>query len=270
MCGSFSLSAWVFLHFGGRFGVAVRDYGAMERHTFVRGGRVIEEGEQDVGEESFQLSLAGKLWTETPFNVRAFKTTIVDAWKLKKPVEVQELGKNLFLFIFSTKRDLDKILNSGLWSFDRNILVLNRIFGTEQPSEMALDSTSLWIKVYDLPLRLRSIAMVTRLGNTVGVFEEADTRDPNRLGKFMRLKVQVDLKKSMKRGTIVRYQGKDLKVFFRYERLPAFCFICGKLGHQMRECDDSENPDDEGYEDVEEKDLPFGPWLRASPLPKLR
>lgn len=104
---------------------------------------VIDEGEEGVGEESFQRSLAGKPWTETPFNVRAFKQTIVDVWKLKKPMEVQELGKNVFLFIFSTKHDLDNILSSGPWSFDRNILVLKRISKTEQLSEMALDTTSL-------------------------------------------------------------------------------------------------------------------------------
>lgn len=131
---------------------------------------IIAEGDEDVGEESFQRSLAGKLWTESPFNIRAFKQTIVDAWKLKWSVEVQELAKNLFLFIFSTKRDLDNVISSGPWSFNRNILVLKRITRIEQPSEMALDTTSLWARVYDLPLRLRSVAMATRLGNMMGGF----------------------------------------------------------------------------------------------------
>lgn len=36
----------------------------------------------------------------------------------------------------------------------------------------------------------------------------------------------------------------------------------------MKECDDNENPDVEGFEDIEEEDLPFGPWLRASSLPR--
>lgn len=183
-------------------------------------------------------------------------------------MEVQELGKNLFLFTFSTKRDLENVLNSGPWNFDRYVLVLKRISGIEQPSEMALDSTSLWARVYDLPLRLRTENMATRLGNMMEKFEEADNSDCNGLGKFLRVKVSLDLKKPMKRGTMIQFQGKDLKVFFRYKRLPAFCFICGKLGHQMKECDEGDNPEENAYDDFEEKDLPFGPWLRASPLPK--
>lgn len=106
------------------------------------------------------------------------------------------------------------------------------------------------------------------IGEFDGDFEEADNRDCNRLGKFLRIKISLDLKQPVKRGTVIRFQGKDLKVFFRYERLPAFCFICGKLGHQMKECDEEENNEDKDYEETDERDLPFGPWLRASPLPR--
>lgn len=87
--------------------------------------------------------------------------------------------------------------------------MLKRISGSEQPLEMSLDSTSLWARVYELPLRLRTDAMATRLGNMMGIFEEADTRDCNRLGKFLRVKVSIDLKRPTKRGTAIRFQGKE-------------------------------------------------------------
>ena len=41
----------------------------------------------------------------------------------------------------------------------------------------------------------------------------------------------------------------------RYERLPDFCFCCGTLGHQFRECIK--------YKDQKQEDLAFGPWMRA-------
>lgn len=59
-----------------------KDFSEEEGHT------VIEEGEEDVGEDHFNDALQGSYGLKPPFNVRAFKTTIVDAWKLKKPVEV--------------------------------------------------------------------------------------------------------------------------------------------------------------------------------------
>lgn len=219
-------------------------------------------------EDQFQRSLAGKLWTSSAYNIRAFKQSIVEFWKLKNPVEIQDLGKNLYLFRFAAKRDLEYVLKNGPWSFDRNILVLKRTTGIEQPSEMKMSTMTFWARIYDLPLKLRTESMAKKIGDVIGKFEETDPKDHHRLGRFLRIKVEIDLTKPMKRGTVVRFQGKDLRVFFKFERLPIFCFVCGRIGHQIRECEETDAQDGEGFEEIEEKELPFGPWLRASPLPR--
>lgn len=220
------------------------------------------------GEEIFTRSLVGKLWTEDSFNSRIFKQFMVQAWRLKNPIEVQDLNNNLFVFRFSTKKDLESVLKNGPWSFDRNLVILKRVTGDEQPSEMPMHSGDLWARVYDLPLKLRSDAMAMKLGNSLGTFVEVDNKEGNRMGKFLRLKAIVDLRKPLKRGTMVKYQGKDLRIFFKYERLPTFCFLCGQIGHQIKDCEAMEGKDETDFEDIDEKELPFGKWLRASPLPK--
>uniref|UniRef100_A0A803NYQ1 CCHC-type domain-containing protein n=1 Tax=Cannabis sativa TaxID=3483 RepID=A0A803NYQ1_CANSA len=52
-------------------------------------------------------------------------------------------------------------------------------------------------------------------------------------------------------------------VDFRYERLPEFCFECGKLGHPFEQCVSFMERMDNGNDD----DLPFGPWMKGSKLP---
>jgi hypothetical protein len=193
---------------------------------------------------------------------------ITQAWRLKNPIEVQDLNKNLFLFHFTSKRDAETVLKNGPWSFDRNLVVLKRISGDEQPSDIEMHTGEVWARIYDLPLRLRSDAMAKRLGDLLGNFIEVDNKDGNRLGKFLRVKTLIDLRKPLKRGTVVKYQGKDLRVFFKYERLPTFCFVCGKIGHQIKDCEEMDGKEEAEFEDIEEKELPFGLWLRASPLPK--
>ncbi|MCI08934.1 hypothetical protein A2U01_0030016, partial [Trifolium medium] len=128
---------------------------------------------------------------------------------------------------------------------------------------------SFWARIYELPLKMRSEAMAKKLGDFIGKFEEADQRDANRLGRFLRVKISIDLRKPLKRGTVVHYQGRGLKVFFKYERLPNFCFLCGRIGHQMRECEENSDQGDGDYGDIEETEQSYGPWLRASPLPKV-
>ncbi|XP_058725488.1 uncharacterized protein LOC131596762 [Vicia villosa] len=230
---------------------------------------VTVEGEEICGEETFQRTLAGRLWTESSFNSRAFTSTMLGAWKLRNPVETQELSKNLFLFRFTTKRDLESVLRNGPWSFDRNILVLARVSGEEQPSELNMHYGVFWVRVYELPLMLRSEAMAKKLGGILGKFEEMDMKEANRNGRFLRIKVTMDLKLPLKRGTVVRFKDKNLRVFFKYERLPTFCFVCGRLGHQLKDCESTGDLSDEGFEDIEENDLLYGQWLRASPLPRV-
>lgn len=115
----------------------------------------------------------------------------------------------------------------------------------------------------------RSKAMVRKLGGILGKFEEMDTNEANRNERFLRLKVTMDLKLSLKRGTVVRFKDKNLRVHFKYERLPTFCFVCGRLGHQLKDCEASGDLNDKGFKDIEENDLLYGQWLRASPLPRV-
>ncbi|XP_058748651.1 uncharacterized protein LOC131621633 [Vicia villosa] len=231
---------------------------------------VTVEGEEICGEETFQRTLAGRLWTDSSFNSRAFLSTMLGAWKLRNPVETQELNKNLFLFRFSTKRDLETVLRNGPWSFDRNILVLARVSGEEQPSELNMHFGVFWVRVYELPLMLRSESMARKLGGILGKFEEMDMKEAYRNGRFLRIKVTLDLKQPLKRGTVVRFKEKNLRVHFKYERLPTFCFVCGRLGHQLKDCESAGDLSDEGYDEIEETDLLYGQWLRASPLPRVQ
>jgi len=227
------------------------------------------DGVEECGEEIFANSLVGKLWTTDPFNGRIFKQVIVNAWRLKNPVEVQDLNKNLFLFRFSSKRDLESVVKNGPWSFDRNIVILKRISGEEQPSDIEMHTGEFWTRIYDLPLKLRSNEMAKKLGDLLGKFVEVDSKESNRLGCFLRVKTNIDLRKPLKRGTVIKYQGKNLRIYFKYERLPTFCFMCGKIGHQIKDCEDMDGKEEAEFQDVEEKEMPFGKWLRASPLPKI-
>lgn len=52
-----------------------------------------------------------------------------------------------------------------------------------------------------------------------------------------------------------------LWIYFEYERLPNFCFMCGKLGHTRINYEEVEERSDD-----DEEELKFGEWLHASPF----
>ncbi|KAH7567791.1 hypothetical protein JRO89_XS07G0149900 [Xanthoceras sorbifolium] len=57
-------------------------------------------------------------------------------------------------------------------------------------------------------------------------------------GKFLRLRIRIDVSKPLRRCIRVDLDGsgKAVTMLLRYERLPEFCFQCGHVGHATREC----------------------------------
>lgn len=53
----------------------------------------------------------------------------------------------------------------------------------------------------------------------------------------MRIRVQVDVRRPLKRKKQIMVRGKCSYVRFKYEILSLFCFYCGKLGHSDFFCE---------------------------------
>ncbi|CAN1818576.1 hypothetical protein LINPERHAP1_LOCUS28428 [Linum perenne] len=54
----------------------------------------------------------------------------------------------------------------------------------------------------------------------------------------MRIRVRLDDRKPLKREKKVRAEGgESVTCVFKYEKLPNFCYICGRLGHIDRYCE---------------------------------
>ena len=73
---------------------------------------------------------------------------------------------------------------------------------------------------------------------------------------FLRVRVEVPLDRPLWRGgLIVSLEGDAAKVVFRYEHLVGWCFACGRIGHEIKECTLSNKED--------KNDKPYGEWLKA-------
>nr|POE68339.1 hypothetical protein CFP56_12512 [Quercus suber] len=74
--------------------------------------QVSDEGRMDEI-DSCALSLIGKFLTCKPFNRKAVKNMLRQAWGLDKELQISEVGINLFQFKFQSEYELKWLLQGG-------------------------------------------------------------------------------------------------------------------------------------------------------------
>ncbi|KAJ8437736.1 hypothetical protein Cgig2_009451 [Carnegiea gigantea] len=162
---------------------------------------------------------------------------------------ITDLDQNLFVFKFFSHSDKDFVMEEGPWAFDGHVLLLREIDANEQPSKIKFSTVCFWLKIHDLPTNMRSRKFAEHLANKIGSFVDVDPADLLIPSKALKIRVDCDLNKPLRRGLMVKLSNTPTW-------LPDFCYACGLLGHAYRRCM-LFGPT------IPETDLQHGPWIRA-------
>lgn len=94
------------------------------------------------------------------------------------------------------------------------------------------------MRIFDVPVGYFSEKTGRLLGDFIENFLEYDAKNNVSIWRdFMRVQVKMDVRYPLKRSKkIMILGGRAVKVKFRYEKLPIFCFICGRIGHMDKFC----------------------------------
>ena len=83
----------------------------------------------------------------------------------------------------------------------------------------------------------------------------------NGMGKCLRMRITINVTKPLKRGSKVTLpDGASILAIFKYERLPDFYYVCGRLDHQESDCDIVIKIRKDGGKAKRE----YGPWMSIS------
>ena len=157
--------------------------------------------------------------------------------------------------------DMERVLANGPWSFDKYLILLKRFEDDQSFSKVVLDSCSFWVQIHDLPVRCITSAICEKIGNTLGLVEQVEEfTEGHEGGNFMRVRVQLDITQPLCRGRKIWLGGEqDHWVSFKFERLPIFCYWCGQISHDDRDCTIWLNNRGKLTPDKQE----YGAWLRG-------
>lgn len=76
---------------------------------------------------------------------------------------------------------------------------------------------------------IRTVAMA--VGEVLEIEDDVLDLDP-----YKRVRVLLDINKPLRRYQMVKINDDSIEILFKYERLPYFCFWCGRISHAEKEC----------------------------------
>ena len=75
-----------------------------------------------------EFFIVAKFFTSQFLQMEAVASTFRQLWRTTNGFRVRNQGNNIVLFVFDNLADVDKILKSQPWSFDRHLIVMQQNF----------------------------------------------------------------------------------------------------------------------------------------------
>ena len=149
------------------------------------------------------------------------------------------------------------------WTYDKHLIILSRYDGSCPIQNIRFHTVKFWIQVHGLPVNRINEKTAYGIGESIG--EVSRTAQSGELfgGNFLRIRVGINITRPLSRGRKVLL-GRDREVWvkFKYEKLPNFCYWCGMVSHDAKEC--KVWLSSKGSLPLDQQE--YGPWLRADPF----
>lgn len=211
-------------------------------------GLILDEPLEEQTGVDYTHCLVGRLLTNRKVNFMAMQDTLSSVWRPVKGVFMEATSyPNTFLFKFFHELDVRRVLEDGPWTFNQQTLIVKKLEADEQLANVKLFEISMWVQVYELPFGFKSEFILKSIGNYVGTFVKSDSKNFEGMWRnYLRILVSVDVRSPLKSQMRVKKTGGDwLWIKFKYEKLPSFCFYCGRIGHTDKFCEALfDNPED--------------------------
>lgn len=230
-------------------------------NTFDLGGEEfgrLDSDSEDICEGLLEhdLSVVARVHGGKKFNVDGFKVAMRRAWRCGS-FSLQRMADDMFQIFFGTQDTVDFVLSNGSWSFENTLVLVRSRINISTGPGVVWCKEFFWIHFTGLSRFCYIVDAGLKLAKNFSDCQEFQLHEDKVLGsKFFKFRALVDLSKPLMHiCSLTTLNALVHSGLFKYERLPTFCFHCGRIGHRFRDCNTLE------IAEIDVKMLGFGPWL---------
>ena len=88
--------------------------------------------------------------------------------------QIKNLGNNTLLFIFDNPEDVDRVISSEPWSFNKHLVVVQKYDINVPIQDACFNKASFWVQVHDIPFRYMTTEIVEDICGSVGEVNRYD------------------------------------------------------------------------------------------------
>ncbi|KAL0015766.1 hypothetical protein SO802_002835 [Lithocarpus litseifolius] len=179
-----------------------------------------------------------KFFTSRFLQMEVVASTCRQLWRMTNGFRVRNQGNNIVFFVFDNLANVDKILKSQPWSFDKHLIVMQRYTGDAPAHELAFNKVPFWVQVHDIPTSFLTRKVAENLCEIMGDIQRSNGAVDEDGGSFFQVRMMLNVTLPLCRGGVINLpSGEKRWIRLKYERLPSLCYWRGCLNHDDMDCE---------------------------------
>jgi hypothetical protein len=148
------------------------------------------------------------------------------AWGNPRGLRIRPAGDNVFVAVFTTCADRDRVLEGTPWMVGRHAVLLQPHDPRLRPSDVRFDSMTIWVRILNLPFEWMNNKKGLKIAKLIDKNCSVDVDEFGvASGTFLRDKVAIPFDQPLRRWVIIRHDGHDESSNMQYENILFFCLV---------------------------------------------